>query len=165
MADLVTRARAIIDENLYVVLGTADEHGMPWVSPVYAASSGHVEFYWVSSPEVAHSRNIVARPQISLIVFDSRQRPGDERVVYMEAVAEQVRDDEVERALATYNGRFAEPGEHGLRPFAIEQVTGSAAYRLWRATVSKYFVMCPREAGQPCAEHGAAFDHRTEITM
>lgn len=26
-------------------------------------------------------------------------------------------------------------------------------------------VLCQREAGQPCAEHGRAFDHRTNVTL
>ena len=38
--DLDYVARAIIDANRYMVLGTADEGGRPWVSPVYYAPSG-----------------------------------------------------------------------------------------------------------------------------
>lgn len=165
VAELGTFARAIIDESLYVVLGTADEHGMPWVTPVYCAPADYRDFYWISSPEVTHSRNIVVQPQISMVVFDSRQRPGSGWAVYMAAHAQRVADEDTEEALRLYNGRFAEPGEHGLRPFRLEDVTGSAQYRLWRATVSRYFVLCPREPGRPCAEHGRAFDHRTEITL
>ena len=33
--DLDRIARAIIDGNRYMVLGTADQSGRPWVSPVY----------------------------------------------------------------------------------------------------------------------------------
>jgi hypothetical protein len=163
--DLATVARAIIDESVYVVLGTADEHGMPWVSPVYFGSDGYLEFYWVSSPEVLHSRNIARRPQISMVVFDSRQPPGTGRAVYLDAVAGEVGDDELDPGLEVYNRRSVERAELGLRRFGREQVTGAAAYRLWRATVSRSFAMCPREAGKPCVEHGAMFDHRTEITL
>ena len=35
--DLESLARSIIDTNLYMVLGTADEGGQPWVAPVYYA--------------------------------------------------------------------------------------------------------------------------------
>ena len=56
--DLGAMARSIIDSNLYLTLGTADENGRPWVSPVYYAPEGYTEFYWVSSPEATHSRNI-----------------------------------------------------------------------------------------------------------
>ncbi|MFL6008223.1 MAG: pyridoxamine 5'-phosphate oxidase family protein [Rubrobacteraceae bacterium] len=31
-----------------MTLGTADENGRPWVSPVYYALEGYVDFYWVS---------------------------------------------------------------------------------------------------------------------
>jgi nitroimidazol reductase NimA-like FMN-containing flavoprotein (pyridoxamine 5'-phosphate oxidase superfamily) len=52
--DPTATARAIIDANLYMVLGTADEAGRPWVSPVYFAHSGYNEFFWVSRPETKH---------------------------------------------------------------------------------------------------------------
>jgi nitroimidazol reductase NimA-like FMN-containing flavoprotein (pyridoxamine 5'-phosphate oxidase superfamily) len=55
-------ARAIIDAGLYMVLGTADASGRPWVSPVYYAPNGYREFVWVSAPDSTHSRNIGARP-------------------------------------------------------------------------------------------------------
>jgi hypothetical protein len=54
--DLGAVARTIIDTNWYMALGTADETGRPWVSPVYYASAGYTEFFWVSSPEARHSR-------------------------------------------------------------------------------------------------------------
>ena len=45
-ADVDAHARALIDANLYVTLGTADADGVPWVSPVYFATDGYAEFYW-----------------------------------------------------------------------------------------------------------------------
>lgn len=41
--DLDEVARAVIDGNRYMVLGTADEGGRPWVSPVYYTPSGYSE--------------------------------------------------------------------------------------------------------------------------
>ena len=55
-------ARSIIDANLYMTLATADEAGRPWVSPVCYAFAGYEEFFWVSSPEATHSRNLPGRP-------------------------------------------------------------------------------------------------------
>jgi len=43
--DLGTIARTIIDTNFYMTLGTADENGRPWVSPVYYAHQGYANFY------------------------------------------------------------------------------------------------------------------------
>jgi nitroimidazol reductase NimA-like FMN-containing flavoprotein (pyridoxamine 5'-phosphate oxidase superfamily) len=64
-------ARAIIDANLFMVLGTADPHGRPWVSPVYYAPAAYREFFWVSSPDTRHSRNIGTRAEVSVVIFDS----------------------------------------------------------------------------------------------
>ena len=81
--DLATIARTIIDSNFYMTLGTADERGRPWVSPVYYAHEGYANFYWVSSPEATHSRNLVGRPEMSIVIFDSRTPVGSGQGVYI----------------------------------------------------------------------------------
>ena len=40
----------------------ADEAGLPWASPVWFASVDLREFFWVSSPDARHSRNLAVRP-------------------------------------------------------------------------------------------------------
>jgi Pyridoxamine 5'-phosphate oxidase len=69
--DLASVARDIIDSNAYMTLATADENGRPWASPVWYA-----HFYWVSSPEARHSRNLAARSEVGVVIFDS-QAPVD----------------------------------------------------------------------------------------
>ena len=69
-------ARAVIDANLYMVLGTAGEDGRPWVTPVYYSAGGYTDFYWVSRPEAVHSRNIAARPEVSIVIFNSQTPIG-----------------------------------------------------------------------------------------
>jgi nitroimidazol reductase NimA-like FMN-containing flavoprotein (pyridoxamine 5'-phosphate oxidase superfamily) len=88
--DLGDLARTIIDSNMYMVIGTTDASGQPWVSPVYYASADYTEFYWVSSPEVRHSRNIVERPQVSIVIFDSRAPIGTGQGLYLSAIAEEL---------------------------------------------------------------------------
>src|ERR671914_2974523 len=88
--DLEAIARAIIDSNFYMTLGTADGDGRPWVSPVCYAHDRYAEFYWVSSPEATHSRNLAARPQVSIVIFDSRTPVGCGQGVYVRAVAEEL---------------------------------------------------------------------------
>jgi nitroimidazol reductase NimA-like FMN-containing flavoprotein (pyridoxamine 5'-phosphate oxidase superfamily) len=65
MTDFSDMARGIIESNRYMVLGTADAHGVPWVTPVWFAQSDHQPFVWVSSAERRHSRNIGARRWVS----------------------------------------------------------------------------------------------------
>jgi hypothetical protein len=158
--DLTAVARTILDANLYMTLGTADEDGRPWVSPVYYATADYTNFYWISMPEARHSRNIARRPQVSMVVFDSTVPPYTGQAVSMSAVAAEVVGDDLDTGLAIYPGA----PERGAGTVTAEQVSGPAAYRLYRATVSEHFVICPRDAGLPCALHGIPADHRTTVT-
>ncbi|MGH2542746.1 MAG: pyridoxamine 5'-phosphate oxidase family protein, partial [Ardenticatenaceae bacterium] len=133
-------ARAIIDANLYMTLGTADEMGQPWVSPVYYASAGYTEFFWVSSPEATHSRNLAARPQISIVIFDSQAPIGTGQAVYMSAFAEELTGAGLDRGIAI----FSHSSEaHGAREWKREDVQPPAVYRLYRATASEHSVLEP----------------------
>lgn len=159
--DLAALARSILDTNLYMTLGTADEDGTPWVSPVFYATADHTVLYWISSPEVTHSRNIAVRPEVSIVVFDSTVPAGEGKAVYMRATAAQPAGDDVVRGLAVYPG----PLERGGRVLTPDEVQAPGPYRLYAANVSEHSVLCPREAGQPCAPHGRSFDHRTNLTL
>lgn len=150
--DLRVVARTIIDSSMYMVLGTADESGQPWVSPVYFASAGYTEFYWVSSPEARHSRNLATRPQLSIVIFDSQAPIGTGQGVYMSAVAGGLTDIELERGIEIYSRTSLGHGGHGWKQ---EDVQAPALYRLYRATVSEHWVLDP--GGHP--------DHRTPVTV
>ena len=68
-ADRSALARSIVDGSLYMVIATADESGRPWASPVYFAVDDYRDFFWVSSLEAQHSRNIALRPGVGIVVF------------------------------------------------------------------------------------------------
>lgn len=148
-------ARQIMDSILFMVLGTADETGRPWASPVYFSANDYREFYWISSPDVTHSRNILVRPQVSIVIFDSRVAAGMGQAVYMSAVAEELTGADFDRGLQIYNGRFQNPGEHGVRTISAEDLHAPGVYRLYRAVVQEHWVLDP--AGRP--------DHRIPVTV
>ena len=150
MTDFSAMARTIIESNRYMVLGTADEAGVPWVTPVWYAQSDHREFVWVSSPDRRHSRNVVARPEVSIVIFDSTVAVGSARAVYMSARAEQVAGADLERDIA----RFATAGQtQGLtRRWTAQDVLAPAPYRLYRATVSQHWVLDPDSSPDDRAE-------------
>ena len=148
-------AKEIINTNMYMVLGTADEAGHPWVTPVYFSCADYKEFYWISSPEVRHSKNITVRPQVSIVTFDSQVPVGKGQAVYMSAVAEELTGTDFDRGLAIYNGRFSNPAEYGVRLIKPEDLQAPALYRLYRATASEHWVLDP--AGHP--------DHRMLVTV
>jgi uncharacterized protein YhbP (UPF0306 family) len=140
-ADLASEARGILDSNLYMVLGTANEDGRPWVTPVYYAVESYTEFYWVSSPEREHSRNVAAQPEVSIVVFDSRAPIGTGQGVYMTAHAEELAGAELERGIDVFSQRSQAHG--AAREWTLDDVRPPAPYRLYRATASEHSVLDP----------------------
>jgi nitroimidazol reductase NimA-like FMN-containing flavoprotein (pyridoxamine 5'-phosphate oxidase superfamily) len=143
-------AREIVDANRYMTLATADEAGLPWASPVWYAHSGYQDFLWVSKPEARHSRNLSARPELAIVIFDSRVVPGAAVAVYMAAEAEQLEGEELEGGIEIFSSRSE---AQGLPRWGPEDVRPPARHRLYRATASDRFVLdagdqrIPVEAG------------------
>jgi hypothetical protein len=150
MNDFAEMATAIIESNRYMVLGTADEAGVPWVTPVWYAQSDLREFLWVSSPDRRHSRNVVARPQVSIAIFDSTVAVGSARAVYMSARAELVSGADLERDIARFDAAGRAQGL--TRRWTAENVLAPAPYRLYRATASQHWVLDPDSSPDDRAE-------------
>ncbi len=131
-------ARGIIDASLYMVLATADETGRPWASPVYFAHSGYGEFFWVSSPDAAHSRNIAVRPQISIVIFNSQVRIGTGQGVYVAAVAQEATGAVLDRGLEVFSRHSL---AHCGAAWTREDVQAEAGLRLYRATGQDHSIL------------------------
>jgi nitroimidazol reductase NimA-like FMN-containing flavoprotein (pyridoxamine 5'-phosphate oxidase superfamily) len=138
--------RAVLAANHYMTLATADEQGHPWASPVWYAREGYDELFWVSSPQARHSRNLAARPQVSIVIFDSQVPVGSAQAVYMSAVAQELTGAERERGMEVFN---REGVAQGLRPWTLAEVTAPARHRLYRATVAEHWVLGPRDERLP----------------
>jgi nitroimidazol reductase NimA-like FMN-containing flavoprotein (pyridoxamine 5'-phosphate oxidase superfamily) len=136
--DLVARGRGIIDSNLYLVLGTADAQGGPWVSPVYFAHADYREFFWVSSPDTQHSRNLVERPEVSIVIFDSQAAIGTGQAVYLSASAKELTGDERAAAMELFSRRSL---SHGGAAWTVDHVQPPARLRPYRATSSAQYVL------------------------
>jgi general stress protein 26 len=155
--DPAQAAREILRTNLYMTLGTADAGGVPWVSPVYFTPSADASaFYWVSSPDARHSRNIAVRPQVSIVVFDSRVLVGTATALYMSGTATVVDTAELPDAAKLYGSRG-----HGGRYFAPDELTGDAVLRLYRATIAEHHILV--RGGDPV--YGRAVDGRLRVDM
>src|SRR5918995_2043049 len=101
--ELEAIARRVIDSNRFMTIGTADDGSVSWVSPVWYASVEYREFFWVSSPDARHSRNIATRPQVSIVVFDSTAPVGAGQAVYVSAAAEEWEGADLERGVGVYS--------------------------------------------------------------
>jgi hypothetical protein len=145
-SDLNAVARTILDANLYMTLGTADEAGNPWATPVYYAHADYRELVWVSKPGARHSRNIAVRPQVGIVVFDSHVPIGTGGGLYMAATAEEVTGADRERALAVFSARLL---SHGDEEWGLDRVQAPAELRIYRATASEHWVLDDRDRRQP----------------
>ena len=156
--DLSAQARAIIDGNSYLTLGTADANGEPWASPVFYIADGYSTFYWVSSPEATQVRNIAVRPRVGIVVFNSQQPPGTGEAVYMSATARELSGAEFDRWCSVFLG--AAPFDRGP-----EEIQAPGPYRAYGAFVTEHSMLCPQRSREPCPVHGRISDHRTVVTL
>ena len=158
---LVEHGLALLADNAYLTLGTVGADGHPWTTPVYFAPDGLEGFYWVSSPESRHSRNLAVHPEVSLAVFDSTVPPYHGRCLYAAGSATVLSGDDLDRGLDVYPG----PVSRGGTALSVEDVTGASPWRLYHAEASAVWVLCPREPRQPCPLHGRNDDHRQRIPL
>jgi hypothetical protein len=156
--ELADHARRVIDANRYMTLGTVDEAGHPWVSPVWFASEDYLDFHWVSSPEAKHSRNLAVRQGVAIAIFDSSVRVGGAEAVYMKGMATELTGVELGRGLEVFD-RISQR-DIG-RGWSVDDVEGSALFRLYRATVSEHWVLI--RGGDP--EHGSGVDRSERVTL
>jgi nitroimidazol reductase NimA-like FMN-containing flavoprotein (pyridoxamine 5'-phosphate oxidase superfamily) len=146
--DLAAVARAVVDANRYMTLASADERGVPWATPVWFAPADYREFFWVSSPAARHSRNVAARPQVGIVIFDSQAPISTGQGVYMSALAEELTGAELDRAIAIFSRRSE---AHGARPWTRADVTAPARHRLYRAMASEHWLLDERDERVPVA--------------
>ena len=154
--ELADIARGVISSNNYLALGTADAAGTPWVSPVYYTPDGYADFYWVSSPETRHSRNIAVRPDVSIAIYDSQAPIGAAEAVYMTATAAAVPPEKLDRLAGVFNARLPEQ-----KRIAVEELRPPALFRLYHAKVVEHSVLI--RGADP--RYGRGADSRLTVTL
>jgi hypothetical protein len=142
----------IVAANRYMVLGTADRTGRPWVTPVFFSPFGADRICWVSSPDSRHSRNIAQREEIAITVFDSTVAVGRAEAAYFDADATAASSDEVFEALDALNARLPQKGR-----LTIDDVHRGLG--VYVADVRHRYLLV--RGGNP--EHGNLFDATLEV--
>jgi predicted pyridoxine 5'-phosphate oxidase superfamily flavin-nucleotide-binding protein len=156
--DLSDHARSIIDATKYMALGTADATGHPWVSPVWFATVDRRHFHWVSGHETRHSRNLEARREIALAIYDPSVGVGTEGAVYISGTAEELTGAELEEGIEIF-GRLSRT--NAGRDWKLADVQPPSPHRLYRATAAEYYVLV-RDAD---SERGRGVDHRERVEL
>jgi nitroimidazol reductase NimA-like FMN-containing flavoprotein (pyridoxamine 5'-phosphate oxidase superfamily) len=150
--ELKEMARRVLDGNRYMVLATVEEDGRPRLSPVFFTPARYRDLYWVSSPDAQHSRNVRARPEVQIVVFDSSTEPGTSEAVYIGATAREIPQDELPAVL----DEAFDPDARGARAFSVEELSRDGDLRLYVATASAYDVHV--RGSHPT--HGTGIDRR-----
>ncbi len=157
-AELTAMARDVIATNRYFVLGTVQPDGHPRTSPVFYNHHEHRAFYWVSSPESQHSRNLARDPRLNAVVFDSSVPPPEIRAVYLTGSAREVPAVELEGEIPL---AFAQATARGARAFSLEELSGEGDLRLYRFDVDSAEVHA--RGGHP--QWGMGIDTRLPVTL
>jgi pyridoxine/pyridoxamine 5'-phosphate oxidase len=144
--DTVAVAARLVAANRYMTIATADADGRPWVSPVWYAAASDTEFLWVSSATARHSRNIAARPQVAIVIFDSTVPETAAEALYLEATAHQLADDQLPEAIAAYSARSQACGNP---VWTVSDVVPPSRFRLYRATTTAQSVLGPGDQRLP----------------
>jgi hypothetical protein len=126
----------LLGEHRYLVLGTADGDGRPWVTPVFYSAAGEHRLLWVSAPGSRHSQNIAARPEVAITIYDTHAPDGGAQALYLEATAECVAGDARDAALAVLNSRL--PASHQL---GAEDLEPSGPLQVYQAAITRHFVL------------------------
>jgi pyridoxine/pyridoxamine 5'-phosphate oxidase len=156
--DLSDLARSVIDTTKYMALGTADEAGHPWVSPVWFATVDRRHFHWVSGHETRHSRNLEARQEIAIAIYDPSVAVGAAGAVYISGTAKELTGAELEEGIEIF-GRLSRT--NAGRDWKLADVQPPSQHRLYRATADEYYFLV-RGAD---SESGRGVDHRVRVEL
>jgi nitroimidazol reductase NimA-like FMN-containing flavoprotein (pyridoxamine 5'-phosphate oxidase superfamily) len=157
-SDLADEARRIIDATRYMALGTADETGHPWVSPVWFATDDRRHFHWVSGHETRHSCNLETRQEIAIVIYDPSVAVGNAGAVYISGTAKELTGAELGEGIEIF-GRLSRT--NAGRDWTLADVQPPAPHRLYRATADEYSVVVRDED----SEGGRGVDHRVPVTL
>ena len=104
--EIIEQVRRIINSNIYCTLSTCSGDCIPWVSPVFFAFDGALNFYWSSAIASKHSQNLYLNAgRVAIAIFDSSPLVGPAEGVYFSGTASEVQSREdaaaaLERLLA-----------------------------------------------------------------
>ncbi len=154
--DLVTRAKKVISEILYITLATSNSKNEPWNSPVYSAFDDKYNFYWASWTKNQHSKNIEENENVFVVMYDSTCAEGTGFGVYMKGKAYKLGKNnlvEIMKALKLLYSR------KNKKPRKVEEFLGLLPRRIYKFIPSQVWV------NGEGAINGNFIDTREEITL
>jgi len=131
----IKRAKELLKTSRHISIATVNEDGSPHNSPVLLIYDPKLEYiYWGSHPESLHSKNIIRTGQIFAALYDRIERGG----LYIKAENARILEgEELLKGLAIHNEFRA---REGFEPLELAYYTGNSPQRMWRATITNFWV-------------------------
>ncbi len=142
-----------------MTLASSSSGGQPWSTPVFYALDEKYNFYWYSRKDTRHSENIKENNRISASIFATTGE--DEGVgVYVEGVATELIEVELEHATSIYAKKGASNDEERIQMTTIKDFLGDAPIRMYKLTPEKIYI-----SGKATKWNGKWIDRREEIKL
>lgn len=111
----------------YATISTVDENGHAWAAPVWYVCDEHHNYYWWSSQNAQHSKNIQLHHDVYITIFDSTATEGEGVGLYIQAFAKEVSSEKLEEVINLYNSTTTQ------FKLSKKNTTGKAPTRLYEA--------------------------------
>ena len=128
------KVKILLQTVRYATVSTVDKDGEPWAAPVWYVFDDDYNVHWWSPIDSQHSKNIAHDPNVYIAIFDSTAPEGDGFGLYMRAEAKVLTGDELDSAMDLYNQSTE------MFKLDLENCTGNASTRMYKATVSRRWV-------------------------
>ncbi|RMF79152.1 MAG: pyridoxamine 5'-phosphate oxidase family protein [Chloroflexi bacterium] len=143
--DVYFKMQAFVEAQSTLVLATVTLDGHVQSAPLFFVSDADFDFYWLSSQNSEHSRNVSAHPQVAASIYPAVWQWKQIRGLQIEGAAQVVADAALrDKILALYHTKFDLPA------LFDQQIAASGLYML-RPTWLRWL------------DNSVAFGHRVEV--
>lgn len=154
MVSEIEKVKKILSEIIYIVVGTVDNRGYPWTTPLFYATDDEFNFYWVSPKNSVHSQNLKQNKTISVVCFDSTTPKWTGVGVYMVGEAFELEsNDEIEKGIKLIFNKLEENIP------TIDDYKNGAEYRVYKAHIHSVWITSETEVD------GKIIDGRKEVDI
>lgn len=127
------KARHIIEKNNYIALATSDRKMNPWVAAVFFVYDQGYNFYFLSSIDSRHGKNIIANDSVAGAIFDSTSPIGSSDSVQICGKASLIQKNDITRVIEIYAKRLF-PGStvSSIKRYRAEDYLEPSEFRFFR---------------------------------
>lgn len=135
------KAKKILDNCTYMVVGTSTRGGKPWVAPVLFVHDNEFDIYFLSAVDALHSRNMLENADVSISIFDSRQKIGISEGIQAEGKASLVEKGEIKKAITLYCEKvFPDSDIDPAKRYVPDEYLGGAELRFFKIRLAAIYL-------------------------